>query len=269
MTDGGYRYERPPVRNTTLTVFYEPVDNFDLSIITRLVHRWSERFPALQQSLPSPRPSALPPVSLFGGAGWPLPAVEQVASSLSRSISYQQGQFALAWSFDPEAPDSSYPGFATLSKELSTYFEHFAEVIEQLGDTPLRVQGCRCQYSNIFEDLDGVDWLANALSGWQGETAKERYSSADYLGFRLKESTDNPLLGTRRTAMSELDSGTESPTTQLDIDVVSVPLADSKINTMSPAEGARILLEDAHTVLIETFQKSADDTMRVTWGVKQ
>ncbi|OPX05950.1 TIGR04255 family protein [Mycobacterium sp. AT1] len=268
MTDGGPRYERPPVRGTTLTVFFEPVENFDLSIINKLVQRWAERFPALQQSPPSPRPSGLPSVNFFSGAGWPLPSVEQVASSLSRSISYQHDQFSLAWSFDPEAPDSSYPGFENLSVELSTYFQHFADVIERLGDTPLKVQGCRCFYVNRFEDIEGVDWLANALSGWEGVAAKERYSRADYIGFRLRKTTENPVLGTRRTALSELDSGADTPTTQLDIDVVSLPLPQSKINTMGPTEAARILLNDAHTVLIETFQTSADNAMRASWGVQ-
>src|SRR4051794_21713554 len=127
---GGTRqYERPPVRRTTLTVFIEPVENFDLEMITRLHRRWSERFPAVKQSFPRPRPDELPDATPFGSAtGWfPLPAVIQVSSSLSRTISYQFDQISLSWHFDPEAADTTYPGFEVLSRELHSNFEYFAD----------------------------------------------------------------------------------------------------------------------------------------------
>ena len=269
MMEGSPRYDHPPVRSTTLTVFVEPIENFDLAIILPLQQRWSERFPALAQSYPRRRPPELPSVDALGSSGWPLPAVEQVDRSLSRTISYQHDQISLEWTFDLEAVDSAYPGFAVLSAELSLNFAYFVEVVQRLGDKPLKVQGCRCMYENRFDGVEGEDWIAGYISDWQNLSATKRMGGAEYVGFRLKEASENSALGTLRTVRSELDAGPEVGTTRFDIDVVSVALPESAFGKDSPADAARLLLEDAHELLIDTFAHSASDAMRAKWGVRQ
>lgn len=266
----GPRFDRPPVRATTLTVFVEPIENFDLTMIVALHQRWSEKFPAQAQSYPRRRPDELPEVELMGfPSGWPLPAMEQVDNSLSRKISYQHDQISLQWKFDSEAADTAYPGFVALSRALSQVFDYFIEVVERLGDKPLRVQGCRCVYVNRLDGIEGADWLAGYVSDWQGDKGGGRLGSAEYLGLRVKTITENGELGTRRISMTELDAGSEMDPTRLDIDAVSIPLPDSNLTNMPPAEAASAMLGDAHATLIATFQESANDDMRAKWGFRQ
>gem|GEM_PF-2959469 len=253
-----------------MTVFVEPIENFDLTMIAPLHQRWSEKFPALAQAFPRRRPEGLPELDpLSFSSGWPLPAVEQVDNSLSRSISYQQDQISLKWRFDPEAADTTYPGFATLSGELSSVFGYFIEVVARLGDKPLRIQGCRCLYVNQLNDIGGIEWLAGYISDWQSRKVGSYLDDAEYVGLRVKKTSENQDLGTRRIAMSELDSGEEFGTTRLDIDVVSIPLPKSKLAEVPPGEAAREMLNDAHATLIATFQDSANDEMRARWGFRQ
>ncbi|MDV3125726.1 hypothetical protein M1247_12435 [Mycobacterium sp. 21AC1] len=268
MMDGSPRYERPPVRSTSLTVFVEPIENFDVSMIGQLQQRWSERFPALAQTAPRRRPTPLPEVDIFG-SGWPLPGVEQVSSSLCRTIAYQHDQIALDWTFDAEAPDTSYPGFEVLAGELNSYFDFFADLVERWGDRPLKVQGCRCQYGNLLDDIAGADWIANYLSDWHGVGSTRRFDDAGYLGFRLRREKKNEELGANTTTRVDIDSGRDVGATQLDIDTLSIPLPDSPLSEKDPKEVAQLLLTDAHQRLIEAFEESSNDAMRTTWGVRQ
>lgn len=269
MPDGSPSYDRPPVTRTTLSVYVEPIENFDLSMILPLQKRWSEKFPALAQAYPSRRPAELPEASSFGGS-WPLPAVEQLDGSLSRTLRYQHDQLSLEWVFDLEAADSAYPGFDVLSAELSTAFTYFVEVVQRFGDKPLTVQGCRCFYENRL-DVTAEDWLVGFLASWRtASDATARFDDAAYVGFRLREHSENSVLGTTRIARSELDAGRALGATGLDIDVLSVGLPDSPVIVEnSPSEAARLLLDDAHSLLIDTFAKSASDEMRAKWGMRQ
>lgn len=265
---GRREYGRPPVTSATLTVFIEPVENFDLSMVTRLHTRWSERFPGLQQTFPRTRPDELPSVTPFeSAAGWfPLPCVIQFSSSLSRAISFQYDQISLTWNFDVDAADSTYPGYEALSKELHTTFEYFAEVVAQMADKPLKVQGCRVEYENKIDSIDGVDWITGYLSNWEA-TARNRLEDAEYVGFRSRNSVENNSLGTRTTVRVQLGSGSDYEDTDLDIDVVSVPLEESPIAEGKPTDQARRLLDDAHDLEISTFEMYVNDKMRTHWGV--
>jgi uncharacterized protein (TIGR04255 family) len=270
MMDRSVNYDRPPVRATTLTVYVEPIENFDLSMIFPLYQRWSEKFPASSQSFPRQRPEGVPEVDRLSlASGWPLPAMEQVDNSLSRAVSYQNDQISLRWTFDPEAADTTYPGFDTLSAELNSVFGYFAEIVERLGDKPLKIQGCRCLYVNHLKDIAGVDWLAGYVSDWNNQKVGNRLDDADYVGLRVKQSSENRELGTRVLAMTELDSGEEYGSTRLDIDVVSALLPESNLLEIPPAEAARAMLDDAHARVIETFQVSASNQMRTDWGYRE
>lgn len=267
---GGRRdYDRPPVKTATLTVYVEPVENFDLAFVTRLYTRWSERFPGLQQTFPRPRPDELPSVSPFQSApGWfPLPSVTLFSSSLSRAISFQFDQVSLSWHFDTDAADSSYPGYRTLSKELHTNFEYFAETVEQLSDKPLKVQGCQVEYENQLDTVDSVDWIVGYLSDWK-TAATNRLEGAEYIGFRWRNGFEvNDENGTRRTAHIQLGSGADYESADLDIYALSLPIEGSTTDAEAPTELARRLLDDAHDLENSTFEMFINDEMRAHWGV--
>ncbi|OBH01248.1 hypothetical protein A5696_13880 [Mycobacterium sp. E2699] len=195
--------------------------------------------------------------------------MEQVDNSLSRTLSYQRDQISLEWKFDSEAAVTMYPGFTSLSAELNAVFAYFLEVVERLGDKTLRIQGARCAYVNVLDSIEGVDWIAGYISGWQGPALGSRGGDAEYLGLRVKNASDNTDLGTRRITMLELDSGQEVGRTHLEIDVLSLPLPESSLSDLPPAEAASAMLEDAHATLIATFEDNADDEMRAKWGVRQ
>jgi hypothetical protein len=195
-----------------------------------------------------------------------MPAVVQVASSLSRTISYQFDQISLSWNFDSEAADMTYPGFDVLSKELDSTFGYFAEVVEKMADTPLKVQGCACNYENVLDNVNGADWIVGYLSNWEEKSARNRLTGQGYVGFRYSGTSDNEDLNTHRVVSAQLDSGRDVGMTTLGIAVTSTPQTTSLLLEAPPRQAAKQLLDDAHDILISTFETLANDVMRTAWG---
>jgi uncharacterized protein (TIGR04255 family) len=259
------QFDHPPVRRTRLTVFFEPLDNFDIDLIAPLQERWSERYSGRSQTAPRVRPTGLPEVDPFG-SGWPMPAIVQTSPSLSRKISYQFDQVTFSWTFDPEAAVSSYPGFEALSAELRKRFAEFVEIVEAKADSALVVQGCQCVYNNAVEEVALVDWVADHLDGWSGRTASTRFDEAEYVGFRVRQSDHDDTLGVDRAVSSQLDY-VAGEGVSLEIDVVAVPGTNSLIPA-KPQDAAAQLMEAAHELLIETFLGSISPSMKKSWGAR-
>lgn len=262
---GSERYDRPPVQSTRLTVYFEPLDNFDIELVSLLQSRWGERYPSVSQSPPRGRPPGLPETDPFD-TGWPMPAIIQISSSLGRRLSYQFDQVSFSWNFDVDAVESKYPGFETLLEEFRNRFDELNTIVEKMADSPLQIQGCSCAYKNEFRDISGTDWLADNLSEWAGGSATNQFEGARHLGFVAHYNSLNQEQDIDRLVWTTMDDGRDR-NLLYKIEALAVPTAPSVDPTPWPM-ASRFMIE-AHSALIEIFSKSASPSMKKSWGLRK
>jgi uncharacterized protein (TIGR04255 family) len=266
MSDGGRpSFDDPPVQATVLTVYFEPITQFDLTFILPLQQRWAKSYPALNQTPPRNRPPSMPDVDITSlGTNWPMPGTEQGDITSGRTLSYQADQISLSWAADSDLPDLKYPGFQTIFAELTLRFDEFLEQVESMAE-PVVVHGVRCAYENYLEDTPGVDYIAQYLSGFAGISANRRMDHSRYVGFRFNKDPEESLDGSEINVAVQLDSRRDSVTT-LDIEVFATPARNSPLDGGEPRETAPQLMRDAHVALIDTFLESTSIDMQRAWG---
>ncbi|SDE64961.1 TIGR04255 family protein [Mycolicibacterium neoaurum] len=267
MSDGGRpSFDDPPVQATLLTVYFEPITQFDLTFILPLQQLWAEAYPALNQTPPRNRPPSMPEVDITSlGTNWPMPGTEQGDIASGRTLSYQADQISLSWGADSDLPDLKYPGFEAIFSELTSRFDEFVEQVESMAE-PVVVHGVRCAYENYLEDIPGVDYIAQYLSGFAGGVASNRrMDQSRYVGFRFNKDPDVSDDGSEINVAVQLDSRRGSVTT-LDIEVYATPAHNSPIDGGDPREAASQLMRDAHVALIDTFLESTSHDMQQSWG---
>lgn len=258
---GDREYNRPPVRVTVFTVFFQPFD-LDLGVITDLRNEWAGRYPGFKQVTPMGRRSGLLPPSDLFGLRWPMPAAQMVDSSLSRTLAFQFDQFSLRWTFDTDAKQSTYPGYTALASELFDRFSEFVGVVDTASDSGVTVEGCQCFYTNTLDGIGGREWLTSFLSvdGTAG-----LLDDAEHFGFRIHR--ENELEGFRQSVILQMNAGRQqSP--EVDISAVAVPAGDVDTTNSEPKELARRLLDAAHSLQNHTFESSFSETMKRNWEAK-
>jgi uncharacterized protein (TIGR04255 family) len=259
MTAAGDReYNRPPVRVTVFTVFFQPFD-LDLSVVTDLRNEWAGSYPGFKQVSPLSRRSDLLPTSDLFTLRWPMPAAQMADSSLSRTLAFQFDQFSLKWKFDTDAEQSAYPGYATLADELVDRFTEFVRIVDAASDSTITVEGCQCFYTNTLDGIGGRKWLTSFLSvdGTAG-----LLDDAEHFGFRIYR--EDELDGLRRSVSLQMDAGRQQRP-EVDIAAVATPAEDSANTNTEPRELARRLLDAAHNLENQTFESSFSETMKKDW----
>lgn len=267
MSNGGRpNFDDPPVQATVLTVFFEPITQFDLTFILPLQARWAESYPALNQTPPRNRPPSMPDVDMMSlGSNWPLPGTEQGDIASGRTLSYQADQISLSWHADPDLSDLKYPGFQSIFAELTRRFDEFLEQVESMAE-PVVVHGVRCAYENYLENVPGVDYIAQYLSDFAaGVSANRRMDSSRYVGFRFNKEPVKSSDGSEINVAVQMDSRKDMITT-LDIEVFATPAPNSPLDGGEPREAASQLINDAHIALIDTFLESTSIDMQQAWG---
>ncbi|WP_141772516.1 hypothetical protein [Mycolicibacterium neoaurum] len=194
-----------------------------------------------------------------------MPGTEQGDIASGRTLSYQADQISLSWGADSDLPDLKYPGFEAIFSELTSRFDEFVEQVESMAE-PVVVHGVRCAYENYLEDIPGVDYIAQYLSGFAGGVASNRrMDQSRYVGFRFNKDPDVSDDGSEINVAVQLDSRRGSVTT-LDIEVYATPAHNSPIDGGDPREAASQLMRDAHVALIDTFLESTSHDMQQSWG---
>lgn len=259
------QYRRPPVRNTELRVYIEPIDDFDINLVLALISDWGKEYPVLRQGQLKNRPRQLPvvPPPFISGEWWAMSSVEQTDESLQRVLAFQFDQISLSWSFDEERPEGQYPGFEKLSRELNEKVSRFAEAIEEIGSS-FEVVACECVYTNILEDVRGPDWIAGYLTGWNNTASvAEMPADTKYLGVNFR--FGNTDKDTSTTAYVRLKDNRRSQEAELTIRVLAKPLEDG-VQLGPELEGAKHLMQAAHRELITNFERCASASMKENWG---
>jgi uncharacterized protein (TIGR04255 family) len=265
MTPGEFlQYGRPPVRNTALRVYIEPIENFDVNLALTLNSKWGSEYPVLRQGLLNSRPPQIPsvPPPFTNGEWWAMSSIEQTDQSLQRVLAFQFDQISLSWSFDDDKPEGQYPGFEKLSRELDEKVHEFAAVIEEI-DSSFEVHGCECIYTNILEDVRGPDWIGGYLTAWNDTPRIEKMpTAATYLGvnFRFESSDDEA----DTFSVVSLKDDRESQEAELKIRVLATPPSGNRDSTPS-ANKSLYLMQAAHRELISQFEDCASPAMKEKW----
>jgi uncharacterized protein (TIGR04255 family) len=263
---GSVHYRRPPVRKTRFTVYFKPLD-FDLGLITKLCDIYEDDYPGVKQRPPGRRPTELPSADPFGGASWPMPAVELVNKSLSRTIRLQFDHFSLGWRFDADAPNGQYPSYEVLADELIAKFAEFVRVVDDVSDATVEVQGCECYYSNALESIGPENWLSGYLTDWsQTDKLGTQLDGAEH--FALHTYREDVQDGVNRTVRVDLDAG-KKQRPELDINVIAVHADSSAVKQSDPIKVSRVLMDSAHQLENQTFERSFSDEMKAEWEAQR
>lgn len=270
MVSGGRtHYERPPVRRAIFTVYVKPLP-YDIGLINKLCDVWSTDYPGVRQTPPVPRSrntySPLPQTDPFDSP-WPMPRVELVNSSLSRTIAFQFDHVSLTWRFDADTPNDHYPSYEVLAEELITKFGDFVRIVDDVSDATVEVQGCQCYYSNSLEDIGAERWLIGYLTGdWSDiEARKKQLDDAAYIGFQLHWNEEKD--GLKRDVGVHIDEGLEQRP-ELDIHAVAAHADPSSSKTDDPCTTARSLLDSAHQLENTTFEDCFSEDIKTKWKAR-
>lgn len=258
------QYDEPPVRSVVLTVYYAPINDFGLPLALELAKLWAERYPAITQEPLRPRPPELPASSPFEGITWPFPRVMQTDNTLSRSISYQFDQFSLRWTFDGGVQANKYPGFNALFDELKEVYQKFSNAVDKMSESSVSIQACGCEYANNFDDISPESWVVGFVSGWN-ESIPEASITVDdkkvFLRFTGTSNNDNI-----EQSYSIQVSRKKAKGSSIRIRASARLSTEESVTQNREHLSVDALMESAHDLLIENFEKASDDAMKERWG---
>lgn len=238
------RFDRPPVREVALTVYFASVDALSATALVPLLTMWQADYPTIEETFPERprRPDAdgfrqLP-------ARWPCPLVT-ASDGMGNSIAVQSDRITRRWAFR----EGRYPGYSQLATELEPRLGELSELCGTLG-AHLVLEGASCEYRNEIEGMTSRKQILGILTGWTGQAPPPK-SPADFLGmhlhFQVEECSVYATIngadhseGLTMLLESETDSGSEN----------------EKLGG----------LERAHDALVTTFLQISSEEQQREWG---
>ncbi|MGW5740776.1 TIGR04255 family protein [Amycolatopsis sp. NPDC003861] len=253
---GAIEFERPPVQQVTLSLFFEP--RFDLltSDIFSARQRWVDRYPKLDEF---PTTSAWRNfgedgyVVAVGAAHVILPSYVMSSVNGDRAIRVQQDRFELVWRFADPDVGSRYVGYESLKQELLDRFDEFCQEVAVAADNPIEVLRMDATYENLV-DINVRDFCVGMLTGWKVASPVDLPASK-YSGMRFSDVED---AGDEQSHnFVAVDPGPDGIGTNFIVDVQCDRVEGSSL-------GDR--LDVAHTAALELFFRLTSDSMRAEWG---
>lgn len=187
------RFERPPLQEVSLSLYFEPIETLKVSHLASLRTDWRYDYPRADETPPLPfwtsgRPEAVQVLS--PSSPWPLPIVWFVSDD--RSLQIQADRFVLSWQFHSlEEHGAKYPGYDALKPELVSRFDEFARTVAAETDATPRVKRAELQYENLFPSYPAIR-LTKHLFG-VNDQASSLVDGAEYVGIRIHRCSDAEL----------------------------------------------------------------------------
>ncbi len=251
------RFKQPPVREVTLTVFFDALPTLQVSHLATLISAWQEEFPKTDELPPALpwRESARSAAALLApGSKWPFPRLWLSNSGSDRSIQIDNDRVAFTWHF---AEGGQYPSYLALRRQFGALYAQFDEAAErETGERP-QPRRAEAQYSNELRTDDARTVLLR-LVGAQESTGEA--SGADYVSFRLHRCAAPSTEDCTVNVSVDMETGTGSP-------YASMALNTSK--DVTPDLDVWDALDQAHDALIGEFMRATDDDMRKQWDRQQ
>lgn len=254
------RFERPPVRGVTLSVFFAQIPNLQVSHLSSLREQWRSDYPTTHEA-----PPRMPrfgddddELVLLPNEPWLFPYLTFATSSGDRIVGVQKDRFTLSWEFG-EADDESrpsYPGYEHLRQELDLRLGEFGAQVEREAGGTLTLMASDCRYRNVVEGVSAADLQVGIATGWAGAQAGAHLLAADWSGFRIHQCSteENNLCATLISIEGDHD---EDPTL-----VIYVDRDVSDVEDSASLAG----LDFAHTELIKQFVACSNPALRERWG---
>lgn len=250
------RFERPPVREVSLTLYFDVIESLRVGHLAPLRQAWRSMYPRVDETVPRPDWAAGEVgilESLTENSPWPFPSVWFGSEDSDSSVRLQHDRFILTWRFSSDdASDASYPGYDELKPELMMRFDEFGQCLsEEIGES-VQVRRIELRYNNEFYDVRSSD-LIRIIAAGPNAASEGILDGADYSGMRVhycasSENSDcSVLVG--------VDSSEQSEGARLFIEVSS-DVADADIWTVT---------DTIHDVVLEQFMKLTTEAMRANW----
>lgn len=251
------RFDRPPVQAVELTVFFEEIDGLQVSHLSALREAWRREYPDSDE-LPPLRPhnrgGAEAAVQAIGRA-WPFPYLMLSTPDGRGGVAIQNDRFTRSWAFTLEA--DKYPGFATLSADLESRLEIFAEHVRRETDQELTFTGASCMYNNRIDGYTAEQMLVGIATRWSTKVEAESLR-AMYAGVRLHTCSDDALEGCYVNLALDVDGDG------------CFLIFESERDQRPDDDNLRLAgLDIAHDQLIQKFVEFTSPAMQEEWGRQQ
>jgi hypothetical protein len=250
-------FNTPPVRRVELTVYFKPIQGFQVSHLSSLREQWRVDYPNSAE-LPPVRPvnrggeeTKLLPI----GSAWPLPYIVWSTEDEERAVGIQNDRFAISWGFSEKS--EQYPGFAALSAELERRLAELETVVKRETGVNLEILGSECGYLNELPEMPVGELLVGVATKWVVDGSAAPAIPATYSGIRMHLCNDPALKNCVLDMALDLDD---------DGPFLSIT---SAFDLPEDAEGETLPLgglRHAHDRLIETFLDFTSADMHEKWG---
>jgi hypothetical protein len=254
------RFERPPVRKVTLTVYFELSTPLQVMHLSPLRQLWRSEFPETQE---------LAPLAPLGGrhseveyvspdSPWLFPQLVFSDSGSERQITIQSDRFSLTWAFQAKAADQPspgfYPGYEELRKDLESRLGLFTKIAMAEADARFEYSAIECRYENQIEGYSGSELAVGVLTGWAERSSAVALIPLNYAGMRLHQcaSEENQESAVLVGVDSEIDN----------LATMFIEVTKKVDEAQAPLEA----LDIAHDVLISTFLQTSSASQRENWG---
>ncbi len=253
MAPDSVAFERPPVREVALTVYFDPIREMTVSSLSRLLRDWGSDDATIEEQLPLrsryPHDSVAATTSGYPFGRCPLVTL---TFDTGESVAIQNDRLVKRWIF---SGSDVYPGFDALSRDLEQRFEDFTETAQNLYDVRPDPIGASCEYVNEIGEISPRQLMLGVLTNWRVGHEVSAEPAAKYVGMHLHyqgvPGFDDCVL---RVTIDGDDNAAESVLT-LDAQTATEPRDE-------PLGG----LGYAHDALIQGFVSVTSEQMHTQWG---
>lgn len=238
------RFERPPVREVALTVFFASVDALSVTALVPLLTEWQRNYPSIEETFPE-RPRRLDTDAVRPlRSRWPCPLVT-ASDGTGNSVAVQSDRIIRRWAFS----EGRYPGYNQLAAELEPRLQELAELCSTIG-TPLVQEGASCEYRNEIDRFTSRQQAVGILTDW-GDQASSPKILADFLGMHLHFHVEDCSVYATINGADEEEQFTLLLESETDSETGNEPLGG---------------LQRAHDALVSTFLQLTSEEQQREWG---
>jgi uncharacterized protein (TIGR04255 family) len=253
---GASRFEEPPVREVSLTVFFEPIATLQALNLAALRMDWSSDYPKVSEVPPRPplRTEGRFREYLGSNSFWPMPLTAFANERGNQTIELQNDRFGIVWRFD-RSP-KAYPGYDHLSNELLVRFVEFRSALTvSIDHDPVPV-AASISYSNHIEGYDAATFALGVLTGWTVQNVASPQPDLASLYLHYCDPTDDDSVSVNITIDSPVEAERIGPSCSLELHATSSVAGDELAET----------LNRTHEAVHARFRQLINEKLEQRWG---
>lgn len=259
----GPHFEDPPVREVSLTIYFDSIRTMQTLTLAQLRVEWLEDYPKLSEVVPRLpwKESQNSFVDMLAGdANWPMPLCEFINAAGDKTIQIQNDRFGIVWRFD--GPPDSYPGHQVLADELLSRFGSFERLVGERMELHVSVERVTVGYINYVDGMTPQRLAVGILTNWS-KAVEDNAAIADRCALRIGYVQDDENVTAAVASNVRVD-----PCLALE---GAGPAAALSLDATRQVNGSKELvagLEETHAAIVKTFLEITTDEMKRQWGGK-